>query len=190
MKRIILAVIATVLLAGSLFAQDYIIQKHHIGGAFGMVRQAGQGDYTMSGLGGQFLATRNISTNADEWYNHGFWGPFINWPSSVEENEPFTETNPLKVNNYPNPFKDFTTISFEVQEASYVSLRVYDLSGNLVSRILGDEILSAGRYEKTWDGKDTRDKDLASGSYLYELIVSPANGGKSISVRNIMVMNR
>jgi hypothetical protein len=173
-------------------SQDYKLMKHHIGGAFGFVQQQGEGDYTMSALGGQTIISYDVRGTTDDipTYTHGFWGPFIGWYSSVEENEPFAESNPLKVNNYPNPFRDQTNISFVLEEASYVSLRVYDINGNLVARLLGDQILSAGSYEENWDGKDLRDKDLASGSYLYELIAAPAAGGKSISVRNIMVMNR
>jgi len=193
MKRILIAIAATVMLASTLFAQDYIMRKQNIGAAAGWVGQELETDKYFYGLMGQPVISGDLINDDFQsgWnFNEGFWTPFIGWTSDVEENEPFIPKNPLKVNNYPNPFKDQTTISFELEEASNVSLRVYDINGTLVARLLGDEILSGDSHEETWNGKDLRGNDLASGSYLYELIVRPQGGGKTISVRNIMVMNK
>jgi hypothetical protein len=63
----------------------------------------------------------------------------------------------------PNPFNPTTTISFKLQAASYVSLKIYDISGRLVMT-LADGWQEAGTQEVTFDGSG-----LASGIYLYVL---------------------
>jgi trimeric autotransporter adhesin len=70
--------------------------------------------------------------------------------------------------NHPNPFNPSTTISFTLPERTRVKLAVYDVQGKLV-RTLVDAMLSEGRQERTWDGRDTSGKPVASGVYFYRL---------------------
>jgi len=72
--------------------------------------------------------------------------------------------------NSPNPFNPSTTISFTVVEGSavHVSLKVYDLRGNLV-RTLVNEVHGAGTYNVFWDGTDNLGRSVASGVYLYRM---------------------
>lgn len=62
--------------------------------------------------------------------------------------------------NYPNPFNPSTKISFELQEASYVRLDVYDVSGRRVAG-LRNGWTPAGRHSVNWDASG-----LASGLYI------------------------
>lgn len=66
--------------------------------------------------------------------------------------------------NYPNPFRQSTTIRFILNKAADVTLKIYDISGRLV-RTLIDEERTAGPYEESFDGRN-----LASGVYFYQLI--------------------
>jgi len=68
--------------------------------------------------------------------------------------------------NYPNPFNPTTTISFDLVSQGRVNLAVYGIDGRLV-RIIADEVYSAGRHEKVWDGRDAAGRSVASGTYLY-----------------------
>ncbi|UCF05845.1 MAG: T9SS type A sorting domain-containing protein, partial [bacterium] len=70
--------------------------------------------------------------------------------------------------NFPNPFNPQTKIAFGIRETTDVSLRIYDVSGHLVS-VLVEESREAGRYEETWDGKDIGGRSVASGVYFYRL---------------------
>jgi hypothetical protein len=66
--------------------------------------------------------------------------------------------------NYPNPFNPVTTISFQLPNRSFVSLKVYDVLGNEVKTLIEKE-KSAGQYEIEFDGNE-----LTSGIYFYQLI--------------------
>lgn len=70
----------------------------------------------------------------------------------------------------PNPFNPRTDIGFTLARAGRVELAVYDLRGRLVRRLL-DERLVAGAHARaaTWDGRDERGREVASGAYLLRL---------------------
>lgn len=70
--------------------------------------------------------------------------------------------------NQPNPFNPITRISFELRKASPVSLRIYNVSGRLIS-VLVEGDLGAGRYERTWNGNNLNGERAASGVYFYML---------------------
>jgi hypothetical protein len=65
--------------------------------------------------------------------------------------------------NYPNPFNPTTTISFLLPKESKINLSVYDINGQLVSRIF-DGNMNAGKHSITWSGNN-----LSSGVYFYKL---------------------
>jgi hypothetical protein len=68
--------------------------------------------------------------------------------------------------NYPNPFNPSTTISFALPEASEVSLSIYNMSGQLVKKLVAGE-MNAGHHNFTWDATNARGVRVASGVYLY-----------------------
>jgi predicted lipoprotein with Yx(FWY)xxD motif len=71
--------------------------------------------------------------------------------------------------NYPNPFNPTTRITFGLSAPGHVSLRIYDAAGRLV-RALVDEERPVGRYEESWDGRDSGGRAVASGIYFYRLV--------------------
>jgi hypothetical protein len=72
---------------------------------------------------------------------------------------------------HPNPFNPTTAISYELRAASFVTLKVYDTSGRLVSTLV-EGMREAGSHEVTFDGSQ-----LSSGIYLVKLeIVSSGLG--------------
>jgi len=70
--------------------------------------------------------------------------------------------------NYPNPFNPTTNISFALPLDSKVSLKIYNIAGQLV-RTLVNETMVAGTHTVTWDGINSNGEKVASGIYFYKL---------------------
>jgi hypothetical protein len=87
-------------------------------------------------------------------------------------NVDYTGTETPKVNalaqNYPNPFNPVTTIKFDVKEKGLVTVKVYNVAGQLV-RTLVNEVKPAGSYTAPWDGTNNLGADVASGIYFYKM---------------------
>jgi hypothetical protein len=66
--------------------------------------------------------------------------------------------------NYPNPFNPTTQIRFTISESQQVSLKIYNLAGQLVATLI-DGSISAGTHQTTFSADH-----LASGIYFYRLI--------------------
>ncbi len=71
--------------------------------------------------------------------------------------------------NYPNPFNPETTIRYQLTKASHVSLKVYNLKGELVKTLLEGEQIG-GYHQIHWNGKDKNNQSVATGIYIYRLI--------------------
>jgi hypothetical protein len=65
--------------------------------------------------------------------------------------------------NYPNPFNPTTEIAYSIQEAGFVNLSVYDISGRLVTTLV-NEHRENGYYTVQFNASD-----LSSGVYLYTI---------------------
>lgn len=65
--------------------------------------------------------------------------------------------------NYPNPFNPSTSINFSVNNASHVSLKVFNLLGQEVAALM-DEVKAPGTYKVTFDARS-----LTTGIYFYKL---------------------
>ncbi|HEU4435894.1 MAG TPA: multicopper oxidase domain-containing protein [candidate division Zixibacteria bacterium] len=70
--------------------------------------------------------------------------------------------------NYPNPFNPETQISFRLPNAGNVDLRVFNILGQEVRRLVSEE-KQAGEHTIRWDGRDDRGALVASGIYFYRL---------------------
>ncbi|MGB5287916.1 MAG: T9SS type A sorting domain-containing protein [Ignavibacteriaceae bacterium] len=83
-------------------------------------------------------------------------------PVSVPEDDLIADVFELK-QNYPNPFNPGTKINFALPNASFVSLKVYDVIGNEVATLLNEE-KAAGNYEIDFNAAA-----LSGGIYFYQL---------------------
>jgi len=119
-----------------------------------------------------------------------------NLPKSSLDDEEEVASDQLSVTsyqleqNYPNPFSQIprfagnptTTISFALPEAGEVSLSIYNMSGQLVKKLVAGE-MNAGRHSFTWDATNTRGERVASGVYLYVI-----KAGAFTSQRKLVLM--
>jgi hypothetical protein len=90
--------------------------------------------------------------------------------SVVDEEEASSDQSPVTSyqlsQNYPNPFNPSTVISFQLPVVSEVSLSIFNMSGQLVKKLVAGE-MNAGRHSFTWDATNARGERVASGVYLY-----------------------
>jgi len=70
--------------------------------------------------------------------------------------------------NYPNPFNPSTTIEFRMSEASNVSVKVYNVLGQVVKTLVNGT-LPSGTHHVTWDARDEAGAPVSSGLYLYRM---------------------
>lgn len=73
--------------------------------------------------------------------------------------------------NYPNPFNPVTLIKYSLKYDSYVSIKIYNIIGQLV-KILVDNFESKGYREILWDGTNGYGNQVSSGIYFYKIITS------------------
>lgn len=78
--------------------------------------------------------------------------------------------------NYPNPFNPITTIEYKMQDAGDVQLIVYDFLGREVL-VLVDSYKESGIHYAKLDASN-----LASGLYIYKLIINDAVYSKKMTV--------
>jgi hypothetical protein len=84
---------------------------------------------------------------------------------------PATVSNYRLYQNYPNPFNPSTKIGYKLKERGYVKLYVYDIKGELIS-VLVNQTQDVGYYEVDFDAVGTGLRPvLASGIYIYQIIV-------------------
>ena len=97
----------------------------------------------------------------------GFWTPcIILEPGIKEESQRRTppipktfELHPI----FPNPFRTKTTVKYELPEECQISLKVYNVSGQLVKTLFSGR-KTAGIYQIDWNTKE-----LPSGIYFLRL---------------------
>jgi len=77
--------------------------------------------------------------------------------------------NYLLSQNYPNPFNAGTTIRFATPVDGKVSLKIYNVAGQLVREF--SEFKNVGYHSITWDGNNSNGQKVSSGVYLYKLQV-------------------
>jgi hypothetical protein len=67
--------------------------------------------------------------------------------------------------NYPNPFNPSTSLAIDFPSASDYRLTIYNIAGQTVKTFSGAS--EAGTLTLTWDGRDSRGSQVATGVYFY-----------------------
>ncbi|MBP7310557.1 MAG: T9SS type A sorting domain-containing protein, partial [Candidatus Cloacimonetes bacterium] len=84
--------------------------------------------------------------------------------------------------NYPNPFKGITNISWILEKDEPISVDIYNLKGQKVKSFYNG-LGKKGRQVLSWDAKDNNGQSVASGIYFYRL-----NTPEGSKVQKMMVM--
>jgi hypothetical protein len=98
-----------------------------------------------------------------------------------------TASSPARFHLYapvPNPFNPTTLIRYDLATASTVSLRIYDVTGNLVRKLVDGVHQEADTHAVLWNGTDERGQGVAAGLYFYRLTTESFTAmGKMVLVR-------
>lgn len=104
------------------------------------------------------------------------WGCYIDGQQygdttlvSVENENPDNPSVFKLFQNYPNPFNSSTIIPYEVSRTSFVTLKVYDLLGQEIAKLV-NEIKPPGKYTVEFNS-DNFVEPLSSNIYVYQITV-------------------
>jgi len=84
---------------------------------------------------------------------------------------------------YPNPFNPETTISYQLSEAAFVEIGIYDIKGRLIKTLCKSNYAS-GAHQINWQGRDKSGHIQPSGVYLVRISVN----GKLNKTAKILLM--
>lgn len=92
--------------------------------------------------------------------------PYDQTVTSIEVIKDYNPDKFILFHNYPNPFNPITNISYQIAEASQVSLSIYNMLGQNVTTLVSKN-QPAGTYNVKWDASG-----FSSGVYLYRLVMN------------------
>jgi hypothetical protein len=129
--------------------------------------------FIMEGFGYQYIADDRPQGIPDRvWHMYRI----LDWLGNPQNDPVGTRPTDVAVNelrqNRPNPFNPTTTIEFQVKHTGPVSLKIYNVAGQLV-RTLVDEQVSAGKiHTSQWKGLNDAGQQVSSGVYFYKLVAT------------------
>jgi len=142
-----------------------------------------------------FMALFEETTNwdADSWpndlggetalYHFGAGGSMRSNPVSVDEAAISLPSEFALMGNYPNPFNPSTTIRFSLNQATNVSLDIYNMLGQKVATVYNG-MGQTGTNEVMWNGTNDFNESVDSGVYLYRVSTpTGAVSGKMIMLK-------
>jgi hypothetical protein len=101
-------------------------------------------------------------------------------PTGVEETINGVPVEFELAQNYPNPFNPTTKIHYGLPEQATVSLKIYDVLGQVVATVESGT-RTAGYHEVVWNGRSSSGSQIGSGIYFYRLEAKPASGTTTYS---------
>jgi hypothetical protein len=124
--------------------------------------------------------------------------PVVNWrtdtklyveypPPALTEATAISEKDILPLDfsmeqNYPNPFNPSTTIKYTMADNALVTIKVYDITGQLVKTLINGH-QNPGAHTIQWNGKNNSNTNVASGLYFVEMV-----SGKFTKVNKMMLI--
>jgi hypothetical protein len=90
----------------------------------------------------------------------------VDYPVDVGDH--FQYVNAL-YQNHPNPFNPSTSIKYSIRERAHVSLKIYNVAGQLIRTLVNEE-KNSGVYVKSWDSRNNAGEPVSSGVYFYRLV--------------------
>ncbi|NOX89398.1 MAG: T9SS type A sorting domain-containing protein [Calditrichaeota bacterium] len=128
-------------------------------------------------------------------YHNQIWHQDMPLTKALSKNSDEYEFNkniPAKyalLQNYPNPFNPETHISYQLPQASRVTIKIYNLLGREVITLV-NENQSAGVFNITWNGKDASGRDVPSGTYFCRMSALSKDAKKRFTAATKLLLLR
>jgi len=94
----------------------------------------------------------------------------------------FIPTDYALSQNFPNPFNPTTTIQYDLPQAGWVVLKVYDVLGRNI-RTLVEGTNAVGRHIVRWDGKNDAGYEIPSGLYFCRM-----TAGAFVEIKKMLLL--
>ena len=95
--------------------------------------------------------------------NTVYWNPRNPLPTDVS-----IADAAIRVSNYPNPFRPWTRVLYQLPSPGPVRLAIHDASGRAVI-LLVSGVREAGVHDVVWDGRNSQGQQVAEGVYFVTL---------------------
>lgn len=170
---------------GNTFAKVYTLQTLSNAGQLGLLYTTTAGDGAsdditgLSGTGRYLRLLCTVKSNSDSAYaikDIEVYGK-PNLASDVKDTQLMPPGSFCLEQNYPNPFNPNTIINYELAEKSFVSLKVYDITGREIE-VLENRELNKGKHSVMFKGLNH-----ASGIYFYRI-----EAGKNSQTRAMILL--
>jgi hypothetical protein len=94
--------------------------------------------------------------------------------------------------NFPNPFTDYTTFSFEYNQSAgpvEAEINIYSMQGKLLATLNAD--LPQGSYRSrnlTWPGTTNGGQKLGGGTYLFTVTLKNGDGSSAYKSSKLVIV--
>lgn len=119
-------------------------------------------NYTTTLVFGQNVI--GLSLNTKKNINFGLLAPFV-YTTRTDNFVGNSNSSFILYQNYPNPFRENTTISFDLKKHDFVKFAVYDIFGQQIKLYYNQE-LNPGIYSMSFNSKE-----ISPGIYFYQIKV-------------------
>jgi hypothetical protein len=177
------------------FSGAMVFASYENGGIVGYTVTDSRGEFIIDGLaprlytvsadvpGYTLLSSAETSPSYDAWSNALAGTVFLSLsPATFGASSVHTATKTLPTEysleqNYPNPFNPTTRILYTVPMSGWVSLRVYNILGQVVATLV-DVYQNAGAYDVQFNAPT-----LSSGVYIYRI-----ESGSFVAVKKMLLL--
>ncbi len=151
--------------------QSVIVDSNSIAKGLG-IAVGNNGDCYVTGA---FTGTISFGNNIIS--GSGFVARISNTVLGIVKGKPGIPNHYELNQNYPNPFNPSTIINYQLPKDGYVTLKVYDVLGNLVKTLV-DGYKQQGKYSVNFDAGN-----FASGVYFYQI-----NSGNFLATKKLILL--